>query len=162
MDQPNLLPLILIIMGSCFRVESLSPCSENQFLQHDGICCEFCPIGTFMLKRCQVRGSNPLCAPCEMGKSYMDNQNHNMTKCRQCSVCDPETEVEERECTLENNRQCVCREGFHRNENKCVMEESTARKIYFPSNKSPSWWISSPMLIAFVLLALCTLFWGKY
>uniref|UniRef100_A0A8C4QQS1 TNFR-Cys domain-containing protein n=1 Tax=Eptatretus burgeri TaxID=7764 RepID=A0A8C4QQS1_EPTBU len=82
---------VLCVLGlqvSRFGVETSSPCPANQFLHPHGICCEFCPIGTFMFKPCQVPGSNPLCAPCEMGTSYMDKDN-NMTMCRQCSVCDP-------------------------------------------------------------------------
>uniref|UniRef100_A0A8C4QSA9 TNFR-Cys domain-containing protein n=1 Tax=Eptatretus burgeri TaxID=7764 RepID=A0A8C4QSA9_EPTBU len=116
-----LFPLILFETGSSFRIESSSSCPPNQFPRNDGICCELCPIGTYLLESCQDPGSRSLCPPCKEGTTYMDEQN-NMTMCKRCSVCDPETEVKERECDIKNNRQCVCCEGFHRKRNKCELK----------------------------------------
>uniref|UniRef100_A0A8C4R0U7 TNFR-Cys domain-containing protein n=1 Tax=Eptatretus burgeri TaxID=7764 RepID=A0A8C4R0U7_EPTBU len=109
MDQLWLLPLIIFITGLWIGIESSSPCPPNQFRHDDRICCEFCGIGTYMYKPYEASGSAPLCMPCEDGTSYMDEQN-NESMCKQCSLCDPESEVEERECDFENNRECVCRE----------------------------------------------------
>uniref|UniRef100_UPI00358E0A85 erythroid membrane-associated protein-like isoform X2 n=1 Tax=Myxine glutinosa TaxID=7769 RepID=UPI00358E0A85 len=113
--------------------------------------------GTYMYKPCEVPGSSPLCMPCDEGTSYMDKQN-NDTMCKKCSLCDPESEVEERECDFENNRECVCREGFYRRGNKCVMEGSKGGDTNFTFPKPPSSWSWALIVIGlflFTIIILC-------
>uniref|UniRef100_UPI00358FF3E0 uncharacterized protein isoform X2 n=1 Tax=Myxine glutinosa TaxID=7769 RepID=UPI00358FF3E0 len=138
--------------GSCFRIERSSRCPPNQYFHDDRICCELCPIGTYMLEPCQVPGSRSFCLPCKNG-TYMDEQNH-MTMCKQCSVCDPETEVKERECDVDNNRQCVCREGLHGNENKCELKIRVESQIGFPSLEFPSLLIWLPVIFGLFFFTL--------
>lgn len=111
-----------------------------------------------MSKPCRNPGSNCLCFACQMGK-YMDEQS-NMTMCKRCTVCDPETEVEEGVCDGENNQQCVCREGFYMKGNECVMESTTGSETVPPSIKSPRWWFWV-LLIVTILTILFILFFVK-
>uniref|UniRef100_UPI00358E6181 tumor necrosis factor receptor superfamily member 26-like n=1 Tax=Myxine glutinosa TaxID=7769 RepID=UPI00358E6181 len=122
-DVPWWTTPILCITGLCFRAEPSSPCPANQFLRHEGICCGLCPIGWHMYMPCKVPGSKSLCFACKRG-TYMDKDN-NMTKCRQCSVCDSDSQYEERKCDKRKNRKCSCRNGFHEYDGKCVLEESS-------------------------------------
>uniref|UniRef100_UPI00358F736E NACHT, LRR and PYD domains-containing protein 12-like isoform X2 n=1 Tax=Myxine glutinosa TaxID=7769 RepID=UPI00358F736E len=142
MDRLWVLRLIFV-MGSWIESQSSSSCPENQFLHVDGFCCEFCPIGTSMRMPCLSHGTQSLCFQCR-GKTYMDQVKHNATRCKQCSVCDPESEVEERDCNFMNNRQCVCREGLHRKGNECVMKGQSVS----PLTK----WIWIPLLIGLLLI----------
>ena len=38
---------------------------------------------------CLSHGTRSLCLDCREKETYMDEEKHNSTKCKQCSVCDP-------------------------------------------------------------------------
>uniref|UniRef100_UPI00358E98B8 uncharacterized protein isoform X2 n=1 Tax=Myxine glutinosa TaxID=7769 RepID=UPI00358E98B8 len=152
MNHPWLLRLIIFITAPCFGTESSSPCPPNQFRHDDRICCEFCGIGTYMYKPCEVPGSNPLCMPCDEGTSYMDKQN-NDTMCKKCSLCDPESENATRECDIDENRQCDCREDFHRKGSKCEPVFQTTASTS-TSTESHPWWFFLLLLIGLFLILL--------
>uniref|UniRef100_UPI00358DDFD5 tumor necrosis factor receptor superfamily member 6-like isoform X3 n=1 Tax=Myxine glutinosa TaxID=7769 RepID=UPI00358DDFD5 len=150
--------LITFITGSSFGTERSPPCPANQFFNDaNGVCCLFCPRGTYMDTPCHHPGSNPLCFVCKIENTYMDEQS-NMTTCKECRVCDPETEVEEKECDIYNNQQCVCREGFYMKGNECVMESTTGSETGSASNKCPPWWFWVLLIVILLIMLFIFLF----
>uniref|UniRef100_A0A8C4NKZ5 TNFR-Cys domain-containing protein n=1 Tax=Eptatretus burgeri TaxID=7764 RepID=A0A8C4NKZ5_EPTBU len=147
------LSLILFITGSCYGKESSSLCPPNQFLHPDGICCKFCGIGTYLDKACLSAGTEPLCFACEK-ETYLDKPD-NMTICKRCHQCDLESEIEERECDVDYDRQCVCRKGFQRKGNKC---ESLFSLTSSTSTASRPWWPWFAVFIGFFLMLLISSF----
>uniref|UniRef100_UPI00358EDA1B CD27 antigen-like n=1 Tax=Myxine glutinosa TaxID=7769 RepID=UPI00358EDA1B len=162
MDVLWRLLLITFITGSRFGTESSPQCPANQFFNDaNGVCCLFCPRGAYMYKPCRNPGSNPLCFGCAMGKTYMDEQS-NMTTCKECRECDPETEVEEKECDIDNNQQCVCREGFYMKGNECVMESTMGSETVSASNKYPPWWFWVLLIVILLIMLFIFLFVKRY
>ncbi|XP_066461797.1 tumor necrosis factor receptor superfamily member 25 [Eleutherodactylus coqui] len=95
-----------------------SNCDAGQFydekVKH---CCRMCPAGQHVERSCSSMGQNPECKPCEEG-TYLKEINY-LTKCKRCTSCHQDTEVEQVKCSANTNAECGCKEGYFKHRENC-------------------------------------------
>lgn len=100
--------LLIIFTFSVLLVYALD-CPDNMY-KSGPLCCKFCPVGTYMVKNCNVSKGNSFCKPCP-SETFMDKVNNN-TKCKQCLKCPP-SQTAMRQCKPTHDRECGCPSGMY-------------------------------------------------
>ena len=77
-----------------------------------GVHCLKCPAGTYVKEHCKENLTNSTCAECP-DHYYMDKPN-NLNYCTLCRTECPKNSIETHDCTASSNRQCMCKDGFHK------------------------------------------------
>ncbi|XP_044134298.1 tumor necrosis factor receptor superfamily member 25 [Bufo gargarizans] len=86
-------------------------------------CCRLCPMGQYVEKPCAAPLQDPVCKPCDEG-TYLAYSNY-LTKCKLCTTCDLDTEVEKVSCSETTNAECVCKESFYWYEEQRICKACT-------------------------------------
>uniref|UniRef100_A0A8C7F9H5 Nerve growth factor receptor n=1 Tax=Oncorhynchus kisutch TaxID=8019 RepID=A0A8C7F9H5_ONCKI len=96
-------------MGVCRAVQV--PCESGQYTK-GGECCEVCPPGEGVVRRC---GANQtVCAQCLDSETYSETYSHTDT-CIPCTMCTGLMRMQT-PCTDSNNAICVCDYNYYLNE----------------------------------------------
>lgn len=92
------------------------PCESGQYTQ-SGDCCEECPPGEGVVKKCGA--TQTVCAQCMDSETYSENYSHTET-CRPCTQCTGLMRMQT-PCTDSNDAICVCDYGYFLNRmlNRC-------------------------------------------
>ncbi|XP_072012365.1 tumor necrosis factor receptor superfamily member 25 isoform X2 [Engystomops pustulosus] len=77
-----------------------------------GRCCRKCPGGEHVEKPCATTGQDTVCTPCQVG-TFLPDINY-LTKCKRCTSCLPDIQVEAVRCSATSNAVCVCVKGYYR------------------------------------------------
>nr|XP_032825094.1 tumor necrosis factor receptor superfamily member 4-like [Petromyzon marinus] len=91
-------------------VHAKEKCNDTTEYEDDGKCCNKCPPGTSMTKKCEG-SKNSSCAKCEDG--YYNHEYSNFHPCEVCASCSVIGQVEVKSCTKTSNRVCACPNGTH-------------------------------------------------
>ncbi|XP_075696727.1 tumor necrosis factor receptor superfamily member 25 [Rhinoderma darwinii] len=95
-----------------------SNCDEEMYydekVRH---CCIKCPRGEHVEKSCAAPNHNPICKPCEEG-TFLAYSNY-LFKCKRCTGCHSDTDIEEVKCSATTDAVCVCKENYYRHRGDC-------------------------------------------
>ncbi|XP_026862544.2 tumor necrosis factor receptor superfamily member 1A [Electrophorus electricus] len=89
-------------------------CSENEYENDNGVCCDKCPPGFKLKKKCTGKGLRSQCEKCSSG-TYQENTNY-FENCFRCDKCLKKNAVEITPCTHFKNRECGCKKGYYKKE----------------------------------------------
>ncbi|XP_056301130.1 tumor necrosis factor receptor superfamily member 5 [Pseudoliparis swirei] len=85
--------------------------SEDKYTKKDGICCDRCAAGQYMLAECDDTHTTK-CGPCGPGR-YTATKNH-LPKCYVCKDCSSiNNQRKVKDCTEQENTVCRCMPGFY-------------------------------------------------
>ncbi|KAJ8392903.1 hypothetical protein AAFF_G00071070 [Aldrovandia affinis] len=91
-------------------------CRDGEF-PHEERCCVGCPKGQYVLSSCE-KLKQTVCQECPHGH-YTDDVNF-LFKCRPCRSCHSSSHMMlAGECKANQNRQCICEDGFYCVESSC-------------------------------------------
>ncbi|XP_036918508.1 tumor necrosis factor receptor superfamily member 26-like isoform X7 [Sturnira hondurensis] len=107
---------ILLLTAAVAVVPRERPCESDQY-EVGGLCCDFCPAGSYVSRVCDVDHITE-CSPCEPG-SFTAHRNQETT-CLLCAECREDQESVS-DCTRDSNRRCQCKTGrFYCDSEDCV------------------------------------------
>ncbi|XP_068425548.1 tumor necrosis factor receptor superfamily member 5 [Clinocottus analis] len=91
--------------------------SEDKYIQKDGICCDRCAAGQYMLNECDNTHTTN-CTKCVPGR-YTATKNH-LPKCHVCKDCSSiNNQKKVKDCTAQENTVCRCMPGFYCSNDDC-------------------------------------------
>ncbi|XP_059705001.1 tumor necrosis factor receptor superfamily member 26-like isoform X1 [Haemorhous mexicanus] len=93
-------------------------CGEREYF-HQGLCCVFCEAGTFVADHCNASHLKGKCDPCKEGKGFTAYAN-GLEECLPCRRC-KEDQITLRPCTLTQNAECQCKQGYFCDDEGCEM-----------------------------------------
>ncbi|KAM4015377.1 tumor necrosis factor receptor superfamily member 25 [Anomaloglossus baeobatrachus] len=96
-----------------------SNCGSDDMVYDDGEkhCCMKCREGEYWEKACTTPRQYPVCKPCEEG-TFLAFRNYS-PKCKRCTSCHLDIEVEEVKCSAKTDAKCVCKAGYYRDQDDC-------------------------------------------
>ncbi|XP_073512788.1 tumor necrosis factor receptor superfamily member 25 [Phyllobates terribilis] len=80
-------------------------------------CCMKCHEGEHVDQPCTSPWQYPTCTPCEEG-TFLAFRNYAL-KCKRCTSCHQDIEVEVVKCSAKTNAKCVCKAGYYRDHDDC-------------------------------------------
>ncbi|XP_072521341.1 hematopoietic death receptor isoform X2 [Salminus brasiliensis] len=84
-------------------------CRDNLEYLHSGICCLYCPAGTYVKQHCTKASQRGVCESCDFGL-YTEHEN-GLSECLQCTKCRSDQDLVE-QCSSTTNSQCQCKKGY--------------------------------------------------
>ncbi|XP_068096545.1 tumor necrosis factor receptor superfamily member 25 isoform X2 [Hyperolius riggenbachi] len=97
---------------------SQKSCGKGQgFYSKGGYCCKNCPAGHFVEEHCSADGQDPKCKVCP-DRTFLAFENY-VPKCRSCTFCASDSQVEKTPCNATQDVICGCKEGFYDNDGSC-------------------------------------------
>ncbi|XP_076844584.1 tumor necrosis factor receptor superfamily member 1A [Brachyhypopomus gauderio] len=93
---------------------SQSACLENEYENDDGVCCDKCPPGFKLTKKCAGVSLRSQCEKCSNG-TFQDKTNY-FENCFRCSKCKTKNSYEIAACTHLKDVECVCKDGYYKKE----------------------------------------------
>ncbi|CAL8368826.1 unnamed protein product [Lota lota] len=107
-------------------------CSEESLKNDNQTCCNECPPGYHKSDVCSTLGikARYRCKRCEDGSTFTSLKNHK-AECVECAQCEETTQKVSKKCVYNSNAVCVCRDGYHAQENHdtilyCVLSALSA------------------------------------
>ncbi|XP_036240138.1 tumor necrosis factor receptor superfamily member 10B-like [Molothrus ater] len=108
--------LLLVVLLTMPRARA--NCGEREYF-HQGLCCVFCEAGTFVADHCNASHLKGKCDPCKQGKGFTAHAN-GLEECLPCRQC-KEDQITLRPCTLTQNAECQCKQGYFCDYEDCEM-----------------------------------------
>ncbi|XP_077036032.1 tumor necrosis factor receptor superfamily member 6-like isoform X2 [Agelaius phoeniceus] len=108
--------LLLVVLLTMPRARA--NCGEREYF-HQGLCCVFCEAGTFVADHCNASHLKGKCDPCKQGKGFTAHAN-GLEECLPCRQC-KEDQITLRPCTLTQNAECQCKQGYFCDDEGCEM-----------------------------------------
>ncbi|XP_075409492.1 CD27 antigen [Tenrec ecaudatus] len=115
-----LLPCCLWVLGTLAGLSATpSPrgCPEKYYQAQDGLCCQLCAPGTFLVQSCDRHGKATQCEPCIPGVSFSPDH-HRRPHCESCRHCNFGLRL--RNCTTTANAECACPSGWQCRDRECT------------------------------------------
>ncbi|ESO84412.1 hypothetical protein LOTGIDRAFT_132314, partial [Lottia gigantea] len=75
----------------------------------NGLLCQLCPVGKFLIKPCEKDGGESMCSICPRG-TFTSSAN-NATECGECTICRI-AQYQKSPCTGTRDRVCECPPGL--------------------------------------------------
>ncbi|XP_053837144.1 tumor necrosis factor receptor superfamily member 26-like [Vidua macroura] len=115
--------LLLVVLLTMPRARA--NCGEREYF-HQGLCCVFCEAGTFVADHCSASHLKGKCDPCKEGKDFTAHANglEGCLPCRQCR----EDQITLRPCTLTQNAECQCKQGYFCDDESCEVCQRIGQK----------------------------------
>ncbi|XP_030806413.1 tumor necrosis factor receptor superfamily member 26-like [Camarhynchus parvulus] len=108
--------LLLVVLLTMPRARA--NCGETEYF-HQGLCCVFCEAGTFVADHCNASHLKGKCDPCKEGEGFIAHPN-GLEECLPCRQC-KEDQITLRPCTLTQNAECQCKQGYFCDDEGCEM-----------------------------------------
>lgn len=103
--------LLVLFSQSYAALVGKGQCSENEYWNDQGFCCDKCHPGFRRAQKCSASGQRSVCEKCSSG-TYMDKANYH-ENCFRCRNCKKPNMVTVSYCTVTSNTQCQCEDGYY-------------------------------------------------
>ncbi|XP_056619431.1 tumor necrosis factor receptor superfamily member 1A [Triplophysa dalaica] len=102
--------LLLVLCCQSYAVGK-EQCSEKEYWNDQGFCCDKCHAGFKLKEKCSGLGQRSVCEKCDNG-TYLENANY-FENCFRCTGCKKRNMVTVSNCTITSNSKCKCKDGYY-------------------------------------------------
>ncbi|KAI7807038.1 tumor necrosis factor receptor superfamily member 1A [Triplophysa rosa] len=102
---------LLLVLFCQSYVVGQGQCSENEYWNDQGFCCDKCHAGFKLIQKCPALGQRSVCKKCDAG-TYSEKANF-YRNCFKCTSCKKPNMVTVSNCTVTSNSTCKCNDGYY-------------------------------------------------